>query len=217
MSDQDDAEDPCPPTQPGRRMDFVAVLLGLVGLTAPAEAYLRLVDPAGPPAEQREVAKESDCILVALGAEELFFVCARDKPYVNGSAPRLLEERAGGSPMHPGGAMRLATLARPPGFGDAVWYGAAPGGAPEHVEHVVAVRWLGPATLEIDVVAGGERVLPEEAAELGAAGAETVKKLTRILDWDGHRFVDLKTRRPVIGLVDCEDLAARLGVRSEAA
>lgn len=215
MSDQGD--EPGPGTQPSVRQGFAEVLLGLVGLTAPAEAYLRLVDPAGPPAEQREVAKESDCILVALGAEELFFACSRDQPYANGSAPRLLEERAGGSPMHPGGAMRLVTLARPPGLGDAAWYGAAPGGAPEHVEHVVAVRWPGPATLEIDVVAGGERVLPTEAAELGAAGAETVKKLTRILDWDGHRFVDRRPRRPVIGLVDCEDLAARLGVRSEAA
>jgi hypothetical protein len=202
--------EPCPATQQGHRLGFVAVLLGLVGMTAPAEAYLQLVDPAGPAAERRAVADESDCILVALGAEELFFDCDRTTAYVNGSAPRLLEARAGGSPMAPGGALRLATKTHPPALADALWWGGVPG-FPEHVEHVVAVRYPAPLAdpdlLEVDVVAGGER----------KGGKETVEKLTRTLRWDGKRYVDPATRRPVIGVVDCELLAARLGVRSEAA
>ena len=57
-------------------------------------------------------------------------------------------------------------------------------------------------------MAGGER---------DARGAEEVRRVARTLAWEGGRLVDRGTGRPVVGVVDCDLLAARLGVRGSPA
>ena len=211
MSDQTPSDPPCAPTLSQARQSYVALLLGLVGLTSPDPAYLALIAPDDPPAKQLEWAKVSDCIYVALGAQEAFFVCGQRGP--NAGAPQLvLERRAGGTPMSFGGAMRPGTKADPPGAGDAVWYGKSAAVNSEHVEHVTDARWTSASVLVIEVVAGGERVLLGDN-NAQPAGSETVKALTRTLDWNGAHFVDRSTGRAIIGVVDCDALAARLGLQ----
>lgn len=220
MSDQDADVDPCASTLSPARQGFVAVLLALVGLNGTQDEYLTLIAPADTKAVEQAWAKESDCVLVGLGAEERYFVVqpARGK-YVGGTAPFILERRAGGTPMSPAGAMRRATLEAPPIVADLVWYGKSAAVNSEHVEHVVARRMLSPTSWEVDVVAGGERVLPGEEGDYDGApaGTEVVKKLTRTWNWNGSQWVDKATTRPIIGVVDCDLLASRLGLLPAAA
>jgi hypothetical protein len=207
---------------PGTRAAFAAALLTLVGWNGTEDRYLVLIDPGGSAAERRALGKESDCIVGALGAEELFFDVRRTAAYVFGSAPALLERRAGGTPMAPAGAMRRATRSAPPDVADLVWYGKSPAVQSEHVEHVVDVRLAGTGA-EVDVVAFGERVLPGESEDYGGApvGTEVCKQLTRTWDWTagfaGPAYYDRATGRPVIGVVDFELLKERLGVLPPAA
>ncbi len=200
---------------PARQL-LLRALSGVLGLTAPDPRYLRLIAPGDTPGAEAQWAKESDCMLVALGVEELVYVLPVRGPYVGGSAPELIEKRAGGSPMFPNGAVRLPTLEAPPQAGDLLWYGQSPAAPFEHVEHVTGVRWPGPATLsealhmnalvsmQVNCVAGGERT---------PAGLETVEAVTRTLVWNGHAYVDHGTGRPVIGVVDADLLAERYPLR----
>ena len=97
------------------RLAVVAFALSIVGLTAPADAYLALVAPGDAESRQKQVADESDCMLVGLGIEEAVFLVPPRAPYVEGSAPRLLEARAKGYPWAPDGALRPVTPDAPPG------------------------------------------------------------------------------------------------------
>jgi hypothetical protein len=119
-------------------------------------------------------------MLVAMGAQERYFAVAPRGSYKAGSAPSLLEQRIGGSPMSPGGALRKAGLSAPPQPGDAVWYGESNALPAEHVEH--------------------------------GKGVETVQAVTRELRWNGSAFIDQATARPIIGIIDCDLLAERLGI-----
>lgn len=178
------------------RLATVQAARELVGLTAPSDGYLALVDPGGSPAEAAVVARESDCMLVRLGIEERVFALPARAPYVNGSAPRLLELRAQGAPWAPAGAIRLATPEAPPAPGDGVWYGKGPGG-PEHVETVLSAELVSDGSLVMDVVAGGERT---------GAGLETVAQLRRTLRRSASSWSDAGGR-PLIAIIDCDALA----------
>ena len=211
-----------PATLSPARQGFLVVLAALVGLNATDDEYLTLIAPADTKAVEQAWAKESDCILVALGAQERFFVVKPPRvKYIGGTAPFIMEKRVGGTPMAPAGAMRRATLTSLPGLADGVWYGKSAAVNSEHFEHVTALRKLNDegTSYEADVVAGGERVLPGEESDYeGApAGTECVKTLTRTWNWNGHAWVDKATSRPIIGVVDCDLLAEHLGLLSDAA
>ena len=184
------------------RLAVVAFALSIVGLTAPADAYLALVAPGDAESRQKQVADESDCMLVGLGIEEAVFLVPPRAPYVEGSAPRLLEARAKGYPWAPDGALRPVTPDAPPQPGDLVWWAKVPGGAPEHVEHVVSVVQDG-LVLTLVMVAGGER-------------SATVAKPTRVADWVGGRLVDRGTKRAVLCVVDADLLAGIYGLAEAA-
>jgi hypothetical protein len=180
------------------RAAVVVVARACVGWTRPDPRLGALVAPTDTPERQIAIEAESLCMLTALGIEEAALEVEREPgPYRNGSAPQQLERRAGGTPWHPGGAIRVPTLAEPPDYGDAVWYGPGPGG-PEHVEHVVEASEVVGGVVVLTCVAGGER---------DAAGAETVKLVRRLLTWRGTRWLDLATGRPAEAVID----AALLG------
>jgi len=188
------------------REAVIAAARAVLGLTAPGAAYLTLVDPAGDPAHQAQVATLSGCMLVALAVQDAVFSLSARVPYVPGSAPRLLTERAGGSPLAPRGACRLATTSCPPQPGDLLWYGAH-GPAVEHVEHALEVELLSNGDLAVTCVAGGQRT---------AEGREAVAEVARTLTWRGGAWVDVETGRPVLAVLDADRLAQRHGLREEA-
>jgi hypothetical protein len=210
--------DACDATLTPARLAVVAYARSIVGLTAPDDAYLALVAPGDAAGRQKKVADESDCMLVCLGIQEAVFVVPARAPYIDGSAPSLLEKRAGGYPWAPAGALRLATHEAPPRPGDAVWWGKGPGG-PEHVETVVASD-VGsvvdsaqmPSTMLVTMIAGGERM-----KDGPLVGHETVATVERTLEWDGHGWVDPVTKRRVLCVLDADLMEQRFGLRGAAA
>lgn len=180
----------------------VAAARSIVGLTDPDPRLLSLVAPADTPERQAQIAKTSLCMLVTLGIEEAVFEVPPRPPYIEGTAPRLLEARAQGYPWAPGGALRLATLEAPPQLGDSVWYGKGPGG-PEHAELVNGVE-ITEAGIAAECIAGGER---------DGAHHETVAVVERSWRWNGHQWVDLGTGRPIIAVLDADALAGLYGLR----
>lgn len=197
-----------PTTLTPARLAVVAYAKSIVGLTAPDLAFLALVAPGDAESREKQIADESDCMLVALGIQEAVFLVLPRGSYIEGSAPRLLEARAGGYPWAPGGAMRLATLESPPGPGDAVWWGKGWGG-PEHVEHLVDAAAADGDDIAASMVAGGERV-----TEGARQGHETVVAVSRTLHWNGHQWEDPHTGRTVIAVLDCDGMARLHGLRS---
>ena len=197
------------------RIAVVAYARSIVGLTTPDPDYLALVAPSDMPERQARIGDESGCMLVAMGIQEAVFMVPVRGPYVDGTAPRLLEARAGGYPWAPGGALRLATLETPPRPGDAVWWGKGFGG-PEHVEHLVDGEVSG-NDIAASMVAGGERWTAKDAAdglcEPGQVNAETVKIVARTLRWNGRQWTDPGTGRAIVAILDADLMATRYGLR----
>lgn len=177
------------------RSDWTREALALVGLTYPDPAYVALVAPGDTGARQLEVARSSGCMLARAGLEEALALFPARDAYVTGSIPGILERRAGGSPMAPGGACRRATMEAPPQIGDGLWWGAVPGGAPEHVDAcVVSVECVATSDdLTVGVVAGGQR---------DAAGDECVALLSRRISWRGGHWVDVGDGRQLVAVLD---------------
>ena len=185
------------------RQRVLAVLQSIVGLTANDDEYLQLIDPGDPRQKEQGWAKASDCMLVALGVQDRVFDLPPRGPYVPGSAPRLLEQRAGGSPMSPALAFRVpGSAADSPTFGDLLWWGQS-GSACEHVEHLVAIGATS-TEFRIEAVAGGERT---------PAGVETILRVVRTVEFRSGRWVDTQNGRPLVGFVDADLLAARFSLR----
>jgi hypothetical protein len=188
------------------RDDYVQVLRGTIGLATPDPRYLKIATPGDTAERAAAIARgSSECILVALGGQELAWDLPARPAYVPASAPRILEDRTGGTPMHPQGAMRLATLEAPPRPGDAVWYGESATLKAEHVEHVIAAEVTEDDTLTVTCVAGGERT----TANAPPVGRECVGLVKRTLDWTGKAWTDRANGRPVIGVVDFDLMCER--------
>ena len=202
------------------REDYASVLRDLAGLTSPDPKYLRIATPGDTLARAKLIADESSgCLLVGLGAQEAHWQVGtgeRQIPprpaYIPSSAPATLERRSGGTPMHPQGAMRLATGATPPDVGDGVWYGRSTKTPEEHFEHVASTERDGD-TIRATKVAGGERILPGEDDEDRKVGAETIKVMDRTWDLRVDRWFDRDTDREIIGVVDYELMCERYDVQ----
>lgn len=187
---------------------FVDAARGMAGLTDPDPRLGTLVDPAGSPAHQVQIERLSLCMLAYRGL--LCRVLAipdvlaeTDRPYVPGSIPRILASILASAP----GARRPATLDAPPQLGDALCYGAA-NGHPEHVDAcLVEAEGDSEGAIVATCVAGGQR---------DAAGHETIARVDRDLVWDGRRWVDQGTGRPVLWILDADALAERYGLREPA-
>lgn len=176
----------------------VSAARSVIGCTAPSPEYASLVAPDDTPERRAQVMTESGCGLVVLGIQERALCVPPRGPYRDGSAFTLVYARAGGSPWQPGGACRVPGLEEPPQPGDAIVWGPA-GSAVAHMETVVDARADG-ATLALDVVAGGQR---------DAHGGQTVTQLSRTARWDGRRWVDSKTGRPLLAVIDADALGER--------
>lgn len=187
------------------RTALISAARDLVGLTEPSDDLGALVDPAGDPAHRAQIERLSLCMLVWRGLAMKVFdispaLAETDRPYAPGSIPRILASILASAP----GSRRPATLEAPPQLGDALWYGAA-GPHPEHVDAcILEAEGDSEGALVLSVVAGGQR---------DAAGHETVARLDRTLHWQGGRWVCQDTGRPVVAVVDADELAARYGLR----
>ena len=190
------------------RLAAVTFMRSIVGYTAPSREYCELIAPADTPAKQEAISVESGCMQVELAKQDFLFVLPPREPYVNGSAPELLERRCKGSPMAPGGALRLATLENPPQPGDGIWYGKGPGG-PEHVDTCMGGEWVEGGVCLIPAIAGGAETTDEHGRL-----RQTIAAHTRRMHWNGHRWMDNSTGRPIIGVLDLDLLAQMYDVRA---
>lgn len=138
------------PARGGRAMSaardaLIAGAKDLLGLTAPDLRLDRLVDPGGSPAHELAVEQESLCILTWLGLTEAVFLVPSRLRYVNGTAPQLAEERLGGTPWAPAGALCVATLESSPLPGDGLWWGRCPAPSPTSTP-ASSTRWATPTS-----------------------------------------------------------------------
>lgn len=191
------------------RVANVAAARSVLGLTDSSTdlRYRNLVAPTDTPERQAQIAKESDCGLAVAGILRISCALPVPAPYKEQTAFKLLYALAEGDPWHEAGAFRQATLEAPPGNGDAVLYGDAPGKPPPasaHFETVTEATLVG-KVLTLKCIAGGEK----------KDGLETIKEMDRVLTWNGTHFIDNANHRPLIGLIDIELFAATYPVQIE--
>lgn len=193
------------------RSTIVQAANSVIGWTAPDMRLGGLVAPGDTPAKQLAIEHESLCMLVTLGIQDMVFDVPPRGPYVNGSAPALLEQRAKGSPFKPAGAVFLVNSPGSyPDIGDAIWWGKSPF-APEHVETVVDVHAADSAHIMLTCVAGGQRT---SAHTFDPNGAETIAQVSRVCVWDGHAWTDTGSKRPIIALIDADAMAGLYSLRA---
>lgn len=142
--------------------------------------------------------------------------------YPTGEAFEMIYAIAGGSPWHhtdPGCALYIPSLSAPPRLASALIWGEAPG-FPAHVDACVEAieepdpySSSAPPVLALSVIAGGQRVTPEDVREgrapEGSEGSETVKRLERKVRWNGRAWVDEMTKRVLLGCVGAEEMGER--------
>lgn len=199
------ASDPATaPTLTPARIAVVTFAQSVLGYTAPSDEYQELILPGDTDEQQDKLDSMSGCMLVTLGIQDNVFAVPERGPYANGSAPRLLQARAQGYPWAPGGALRLATRDAPPQPGDAVWFGKSPV-ADEHVETVIEAYVVG-TRMNLVCVAGGDK---------DKRGRQTIIKVTRLLflTTPKGQWVDVANGRPIIGVIDAEEMERLYGLR----
>jgi hypothetical protein len=205
------------------RSTFVTAVRSLVGLQGPALASA--IIPTASPAVRAGMDAFSTCELAAAATIRIACGLPEPLPFIPGGdhAARALYTLAdpdtGGTPWHPKGALRVAGLETPPDIGDAIWYGPSaakkPDGSPLHPEHVDAcvleVTGDGgpdPCTeLTVRAIAGGQ---PN-----GHGHSSAIAEVERVLVWEGGRWVDRGTGRPVWCVIDAGALEERYGVRPD--
>jgi hypothetical protein len=190
------------------RAAYIKTNLMLIGYTAPEPRYGQLIDPCDDIQRQRSVEDESGCMLKELGAQDLTFRLPGRVPYVNGSAPLLLRQRANGPGLS---ALKSCDFDNPPQPGDTVWYSRGPGG-PEHVETVLSAEFTQDGSQAFAVCgAGGERT----DADNPPVGRETIARVERTWEWSRAQaaWVDTGTGRSIMFCIDCDDMALLHGLR----
>ena len=151
---------------------------------------LKAVAPTDARERQLEVAHESGCILIGMAVLRGAFQLGDPLPYVDGSAPRRLEAIAQGVPWDVWGSLPRGDARAPaPAWG--FWLVRRPPRLPP----ARGDGLRGPARRKLcqfGCVAGGER---------DGEGRETVRAVSRALHWDGQRWVDIQTGRPVMAVL----------------
>jgi hypothetical protein len=187
------------------RQAFVTFGLSIVGWTKPDPRLGRLIAPGDTPARQLLIEDESLCMLGALGEQDAVLAMPKRGPYVNGSAPTLLRERAQGGSMN---ALKQPNFDNPPVPGDFVWYASGFGG-PEHVELLTeALFTQDGAQAACKLVALGEKN--------DETGAQTCKLMERSWEWSPalDAWRDPATGRSIMYLIDADVMYLLHGLRT---
>jgi hypothetical protein len=159
--------DNAPDTTPA----IVLAALSAENLCEDDDAYRAIVDPAGPYAEEIEVAHEaSSCMLFAA------WLHGWRGHFVASTIQNTLRQICGGTGRLPD----VDAFCEP---GDGLWWAENPNsGAEEHVDGVVVEVIRHQLTLmTLTVIAGGQR---------NAAGKRCIKRLSRVVAWQGLFWVD---------------------------
>ena len=168
-------------TQPTGQLPMVTEALALVGLTEDDDAYRAIVDPAGPYAEEVEVAHDaSSCLLVTAWLRYGW----RGR-FVADTIQTTLAHLAGGTGRVPD-EFNFCSL------GDGLWW-AGSSTAPEHADAcVVGIERHSLYAVRLAVVAGGQRI----------KGKRGIAQIDREVTWDGSGWVDSGNGRRMRGVLD---------------
>jgi hypothetical protein len=192
MSDQDTAPDTSPTGEP-------AICVRARGAISceDDDTYRKVVDPAGPYAEEIQVAHAvSSCMCFAA------WLIGWDGRFVADTIQNVLRRMWGGTGRKPD-ADNVVSL------GAQVWW-AASATAPEHVDGcVVGVERTSEYVVTLTVIAGGQRVTQQDIDQRvfpqSALGKRCIKKLLRSVVWtDGVGWVDQGDNRHILGVHDLE-------------